>query len=251
MVNLPKHLAIIMDGNGRWAQRRNRPRVFGHIKGASTVKTIVQSASQLGIEVLTLFAFSTENWKRPRQEVDFLMRLLERHLKKQERSLVKENIKLETIGDLSALPLTLQGEIRRIKKVTSSNTGMRLVFALNYGSRGEILEACKRLASKILKGEVQADLCEESDFAQLLETKDLPDPDLVIRTSGELRISNFLLWQSAYSEFYFTEKQWPDFTDADLLKALAHYSSRQRRYGGIEGQVFRPPFRGLATKELL
>ena len=223
-----------MDGNGRWAQQRNRPRIHGHIRGTRVAKNIIIHASDLGVEALTLFAFSTENWFRPESEVSFLMKLLERYLKKETENLVKKNICFDTIGDISKVPSQVANQIVKARAATANCTGLKVIFALSYGSRQEITNSVKQIARLVESGVLKSDQIDESTVHQYLMTSALPDPDLIIRTSGEQRISNFLLWQAAYSEFYFTPKLWPDFTAQDLETALEHFSKRNRRFGRAE-----------------
>lgn len=233
-MSLPKHLAIIMDGNGRWAQLRNHPRTYGHIKGTRVAKNIITECSKIGIKNLTLYAFSAENWLRPKAEVNFLMKLLQRYLKKETENLVKENIKFSVIGNLTNVPKDVLFAIDQALKATSKCTGLHLVFALGYGSRQEITQAVQSIAEKVKSGELNPSDINESTLNSHLETFPMPDPDLIVRTSGELRLSNFLLWQAAYSEFYFTDKLWPDFKKSDLHEALKDYSQRQRRFGRVK-----------------
>ncbi|MGZ3743952.1 MAG: isoprenyl transferase [Pseudobdellovibrionaceae bacterium] len=230
---LPKHLAIIMDGNGRWAQVRHKPRIFGHIKGTRVAKKIITACSRKKIKNLTLYAFSTENWLRPQSEVAFLMQLLRRYLKKETENLIKENIRFSIIGDISKVPDDVREAITKAMQATAKCTGLNLVFALSYGSRQEITAAVRTIVAKVAAGEIQPGNIDESVVNAALSTYPTPDPDLIIRTSGELRLSNFLMWQAAYSEFYFTSTLWPDFTERDLDKALGDYESRQRRFGGV------------------
>jgi len=230
---LPKHIAIIMDGNGRWAQLRHKPRVFGHIKGTRVAKKVITACSRKGIKNLTLYAFSTENWLRPNSEVSFLMDLLRRYLKKEADNLVKENIRFSTIGDISRVPADVKDAIATAMKATEKCTGLNLVFALSYGSRQEITEAVQSIAQKVADGALKPSDIDESVINAALSTYPTPDPDLIIRTSGELRLSNFLMWQAAYSEFYFTSTLWPDFTETDLDQALQDYHRRQRRFGAV------------------
>lgn len=232
-MTLPKHLAIIMDGNGRWAQSRHKPRIFGHIKGTRVAKKIITACSRRKIKNLTLYAFSTENWLRPQPEVAFLMQLLRRYLKKETDNLIKENIRFSIIGDISKVPDDVREAITAAMHATAKCTGLSLIFALSYGSRQEITEAVRTIIAKVAAGEIKASNIDESVVNAALSTYPTPDPDLIIRTSGELRLSNFLLWQAAYSEFYFTQTLWPDFTETDLDKALQDYESRQRRFGGV------------------
>lgn len=229
----PKHIGIIMDGNGRWAQLRGRPRTFGHIKGARVAKKIVTASAELGIENLTLYAFSTENWLRPETEVAFLMKLLSRYLVRETNNLVKENIRFSVIGELERLPKELRSAVQKTVSATQHCTGMRLIFALSYGSRREIVETAKALALQVKNGELDIASIDEKIFSENLSTHPAPDLDLMIRTSGEQRVSNFLLWQSAYSELYFTKTLWPDFNRQELNKIIEHFSSRQRRFGQV------------------
>lgn len=232
-MSLPKHIAIIMDGNGRWAQLRGKPRTYGHIKGARVAKKIVTACAEKGIQHLTLYAFSSENWLRPANEVFFLMNLLRRYLKKETANLVKQNIQFRAIGDLSKLPEDLIKAISYANQATSRNTGMTLVFAISYGSRQEITDAIQKIAQRVQEGEIQASEINESMIQSSLYTSEWPDPDLIIRTSGEHRLSNFLMWQAAYSEFYFSETLWPDFAKEDLELALLNYLKRERRFGAV------------------
>ncbi len=232
-MTLPKHLAIIMDGNGRWAKARGRARTFGHIKGARVAKTIITACADRGIENLTLYAFSSENWLRPTTEVAFLMNLLRRYLKRETENLFKKNIRFQAIGEISRLPEDVQEAIRYCTERTSDNTGLNLVFAISYGSRQEIALAAKKLAQKAVLGEIEIDQIDEAAFNSELMTKGIPDPDLIIRTSGEQRLSNFLLWQAAYSEFYFYDLPWPEFTVADLEIGLLNFHQRDRRFGAV------------------
>lgn len=230
---LPKHIAIIMDGNGRWAQLRHKPRIFGHIKGTRVAKKIITSCSRKGIKNLTLYAFSTENWMRPQAEVSFLMDLLRRYLKKETENLVKENIRFSIIGDISRVPSDVKNAITHAMQATATCNGLNLVFALSYGSRQEITAAVKTIVAKVSSGEIRASEIDESTVNAALSTYPTPDPDLIIRTSGEQRLSNFLMWQAAYSEFYFTSTLWPDFTETNLDEALQDYQLRQRRFGAV------------------
>lgn len=224
---LPAHVAIIMDGNGRWAKKRHLPRLLGHRMGAKSVREIVEASSELGIQVLTLYAFSTENWSRSKPEVEGLMRLLKRTLQAEEPHLKKNNVRLETIGDITQLPSDVQKELARVSKALSHGTGLRLVLALNYGGRQEIVRACNALISEGHKHASEALLQEH------LYTATMPDPDLLIRTSGEFRVSNFLLWQIAYAEVFITQCLWPDFRKKQFYEALIDYQSRERRFGGV------------------
>ncbi|MFH1062559.1 MAG: isoprenyl transferase [Candidatus Omnitrophota bacterium] len=230
---VPQHIAIIMDGNGRWAKKRRLPRIAGHSRGAEVIKSIVQSCDKIGVKYLTLYTFSTENWKRPEQEVNFLMQLLSGFLFKEIQHLVNENIKFLTIGRTEHLPKKAQEVIALAKARTKDNTGITLILALNYGGRSEIIDAALKLYADIESGKVLLDKVNEKVFSNYLYTAGIPDPDLLIRTSGEMRISNFLLWQLSYSEFYVTEKFWPDFDETELKLAINSYQKRKRRFGGI------------------
>lgn len=232
-MSLPKHIAIIMDGNGRWAQLRHKPRVFGHVKGTRVAKKIITSCSRRGIKHLTLYAFSTENWLRPETEVTFLMNILRRYLKKETANLVKENIRFSIIGDISKIPADVRGAITKAMQETAKCTGLHLVFALSYGSRQEITAAVRTIVARVAAGEIDPASIDESVVNAALSTFPTPDPDLIIRTSGELRLSNFLMWQAAYSEFYFTPTLWPDFTEASLEQALQDFQARKRRFGAL------------------
>jgi undecaprenyl diphosphate synthase len=235
--NLPKHLAIIMDGNGRWAKQKGMLRAFGHENGTKSVRSTVETCAKLGIENLTLYAFSTENWNRPKIEVDTLMKLLISSLKKELDTLVKNNIKLNSIGNLEILPKSVQKELLEVIEKTKDNKRMTLTLALSYGSREEILNAVKKIADKVKNNIISTNSIDESIFNNHLYTQDLPDVDLVIRTSGEHRISNFLLWQIAYAEFYFTDVLWPDFSEENLYEAIISYQKRERRFGKTSEQI--------------
>jgi undecaprenyl diphosphate synthase len=235
--NLPKHIAVIMDGNGRWAKSKGQPRLFGHKNGVEAVRAISEAAAELGIENLTLYAFSTENWNRPALEVSALMTLLVQAVKKETKTLNKNNIRLLAIGDLSKLPSSTRSTLEEAIDLTKGNTRMNLILALNYSSRWEIIDATKKIANDVKLGKISPDDINEAFFSQYLSTKDIPDPELLIRTSGELRISNYLLWQIAYTELYFTDIFWPDFRKNDLLKAIEDYQSRERRFGKTGEQV--------------
>jgi undecaprenyl diphosphate synthase len=234
---LPKHLAIIMDGNGRWAQERMLKRIIGHQKGVETVRNIVEESSLLGIRYLTLFAFSAENWLRPKSEVRSLMSLLKKYITMETPRLMRNNIRFNVIGKLDELPPDVNSAVEVAIAKTSENTGMILTLALSYGSRQEILQAVTRLADDMATGKIMKDDLTEASFARYLYTADLPDPDFLIRTSGEMRISNFLLWQIAYSELYFTEVNWPDFGKDEFYHALSNFQSRERRFGLVSGQL--------------
>ncbi len=235
--NLPKHLAIIMDGNGRWAKQKGMLRAFGHENGTKSVRTTVEACARLGIENLTLYAFSTENWNRPKLEVETLMKLLISSLKKELETLVKNDIRLNSIGNLENLPKGVQKELMEVIEKTKNNTRMTLTLALSYGSREEILNAVKKISDKVKNNIISIDGIDESILNNHLYTHNLPDVDLVIRTSGEHRISNFLLWQIAYAEFYFTDVLWPDFKEEDLYEAIISYQKRERRFGKTSEQI--------------
>lgn len=235
--NLPAHIAVIMDGNGRWAKKQGMMRVFGHENGTTAVKDIVEGAARLGIKNLTLYAFSTENWNRPKLEVQTLMKLLVTSLKKELPRLHSNNIRLNTIGNIEKLPERTRREITEAVEHTKGNTHMTLTIALSYGSREEIIHAVKALSEKVKNNEITIDDITEEAIDRHLYTNDLPDVDLVIRTSGEQRISNFLLWQSAYAELYFTDILWPDFREKDLHDAIIDYQGRERRFGKTSEQV--------------
>ena len=231
---LPAHIAIIMDGNGRWANRRSLPRVAGHSAGVGPVRSTVETCARMGIGVLTLYAFSVENWKRPRAEVETLWRLLRFYLKKELPELQQNNIRLQAIGRLEALPDAVRRELEAVVEATSRNSGLRVNLAINYSGRAEILDAINNIIETARsEGRLDTLRVDEELFASSLSTASTPDPDLLIRTSGEMRISNFLLWQIAYSELYVTETLWPDFNRTELLKAILDYQKRDRRYGGL------------------
>jgi undecaprenyl diphosphate synthase len=235
--NLPKHLAIIMDGNGRWAKQKGLLRAFGHEKGTKSVRITVESCAKLGIENLTLYAFSTENWNRPKLEVDTLMKLLISSLKKEFDTLQKNNIRLNCIGNIDLLPEKAKKELLTVIDKTKNNNRMTLTLALSYGSREELLNAVKIISDKVKNNIISIDSIDESIINQHLYTHDLPDVDLVIRTSGEHRISNFLLWQIAYAEFYFTDVLWPDFKEDNLYEAIISFQKRERRFGKTSEQI--------------
>ena len=234
--SVPQHIAIIMDGNGRWAQKRALPRVAGHHEGMKNIRTITRCANKVGIRALTLYAFSTENWKRPRKEVEFLMRLPEEFLTSFLPELMELNIRVMMIGEISDLPMHTQNAVRNAMDTTANNTGMILNFALNYGSRREMVLSVQEIVNQVQNGTLSLEDISEETISNHLMTSNLPDPDLLIRTSGELRLSNFLLWQLAYSEFWFTDVHWPEFSEKDLLEAVESYQSRNRRYGGLKGE---------------
>lgn len=235
--NLPGHVAIIMDGNGRWAKRNGKPRIFGHRNGVKTVKRIAEISAELGIKHLTLYAFSKENWSRPKAEVIALMELLVHTIKGETKTLMKNDIRLKAIGNLQALPKRCQEQLQEAIDMTAANKRMDLILALSYSARWEIIEACKKIAADALEGSQQLNEINEEVFSARLNTRDYPDPELLIRTSGEQRISNFLLWQIAYAELYFTETLWPDFQAEDLYRAIISYQQRERRFGKISEQI--------------
>jgi undecaprenyl diphosphate synthase len=235
--NLPRHIAIIMDGNGRWAQNHSLGRIAGHRKGAESVRNIVEACRKIGISYLTLYAFSSENWSRPEREVRALMTLLERYLKSEVKVMMKNNIRLLTIGDTEALPEKVRTILRDTIGQTAANTAMTLILALNYGSHDEILGAAKKMVAEALQGKIGAADVTMERFADGLFTRGIPDPDLLIRTSGEYRLINFLLWQMAYTEFYFTDILWPDFREEQLIEAIIEYQKRERRFGLTSDQV--------------
>lgn len=232
-----RHLAVIMDGNGRWAEKKHKSRLFGHIKGTRVAKQIIEECSRLKVENLTLYAFSTENWHRPTNEVNFLMKLLTKYLKKERENLTRNNIRFSCIGELDRLPTSAITEITKTIESTKNNTGMNLFFALSYGGRQEIVNAAKMFARDVQLGKRKSEDLTEDLFSAYLSTYPTPDPDLIIRTSGEMRTSNFLTWQSAYTEMYFSSILWPDFTIPELHKALQNYSTRERRYGKTSSQM--------------
>lgn len=233
-LKIPEHVAIILDGNGRWAKQKGMPRTYGHTMGAKNVETVCKAADELGIKYLTLYAFSTENWNRPQSEVDALMKLLESYLKNCTKTADKNHMHVRVIGDLSRLSEAFQEKIRVLEESSKRNEGLQLTIAINYGSRDEILRATRKMLSDCEKGELKPQQLDEERFSSYLDTKELPDPDLLIRTSGEQRLSNYLLWQLAYSEFYFTDVPWPDFHKEELEQAVLAYNRRDRRFGGID-----------------
>jgi undecaprenyl diphosphate synthase len=234
---LPKHIAIIMDGNGRWAKKKGAIRVFGHKNAIEAVRDVTEGCAELGVEYLTLYAFSTENWNRPKLEVSALMRLLVSTIRKETATLTKNNVKLNAIGDISKLPKACQKELAEAMEITKNNTRLTLNLALSYSGRWELLQATKKIAEEVQAGKLNAEEIDEAYFSNCLDTKQMPDPELLIRTSGELRISNFLLWQLAYSELYFTPTLWPDFRRTHLHEAILDYQSRERRFGKISEQL--------------
>jgi undecaprenyl diphosphate synthase len=230
---LPKHVAIIMDGNGRWAKKRHLPRIAGHRAGAHSIRELVRLAGELGIEALTLYAFSTENWKRPRQEVHLLMQLLKQYLRNEVKELLQNNVRLQSIGNYKDLPSEIQKELKKSIQATAHCTGMTLVLALSYSGRADIASAVKKIAGEVKKGKLNLNSINEKTITKALSTSELPEVDLLIRTSGEMRISNFLLWELAYSEFYMTKTLWPDFRTRDFIAALKDFQGRERRFGGV------------------
>lgn len=234
---LPKHIAVIMDGNGRWAKEKGKLRVFGHKNGVVAVRDTVEAAAEIGVEYLTLYAFSTENWNRPKLEVNALMELLVTTISKETKTLMDNNVRLNAIGDLKSLPSRCYKELQEAISKTSVNSGLTLTLALSYSSRWEIITAVKNIAEDVKQGNISIDDINESLFGNYLSTYNLPDPELMIRTSGEHRISNYLLWQLAYAELYFTHKLWPDFRKEDLYEAIINYQQRERRFGLTSEQV--------------
>jgi undecaprenyl diphosphate synthase len=230
---LPQHIAVIMDGNGRWAQRRHLPRVAGHRAGVQSARTVIETCVGLGIPALTLYAFSMENWRRPKAEIDFLMHLLREYLRKELPLIQRNNIRLLVIGRHDQLPREVRADIDRAMEQTAGNTGMKLAVALNYGGRAEIVDAFNQILDRVRQNGLANARVDEKMISEHLYTAELPDPDLLIRTSGEMRVSNFLLWQIAYAEIYVTETLWPDFSRAQLYEALLEYQKRERRYGGL------------------
>jgi undecaprenyl diphosphate synthase len=230
---LPKHVAVIMDGNGRWAKQRGLPRIMGHQRGVDALKDLLRCCRDWGIPALTAYAFSTENWGRPMEEVEFLMTLFERVLRRETREMMEENVKIRFVGDLSALPASLREEIDRSQEETARNSGIQFTVATNYGGRQEILQACRAIAREVQQGILSPEEIDEAFFEKHLYTSGIPHPDLLIRTSGELRISNFLLWQMAYAEIYVTRTLWPDFDRPRFHEALKEYQARDRRFGKV------------------
>ena len=235
--NVPKHIAIIMDGNGRWAKDRGLPRIAGHREGINSVREITRICGEIGVEYLTLYTFSTENWNRPKTEVKALMTLLLSTIKKEIKELHENNVKFSTIGDITSLPRGTMKGLQNGIDLTVNNTGLNLVLALNYGSRQEILEAVRNIIEKVKEEKLDSTIINEDFFSSYLDTNNYPDPDLLIRTSGELRISNFLLWQCAYTEMYLTDTYWPSFRKNDLFKAVHDFQNRERRFGKTSEQV--------------
>lgn len=235
--NVPQHIAIIMDGNGRWAKQQGENRIFGHYEGVNSVRDVVEGAGEAGVKYITLYAFSTENWNRPKEEVDALMELLVSTISMETPQLNKKNVSLQAIGNLKSLPPACLQELNESIETTSKNTGLKLILALSYSAKWELTEAVKQIAENVKNGKLAVEDITELAIQNELCTKDIPDPELMIRTSGEHRISNFLLWQLAYAEFYFTEKLWPDFRKDDLFTAILNYQNRERRFGKTSEQL--------------
>jgi undecaprenyl diphosphate synthase len=233
-MNIPQHVAIILDGNGRWAKSKGMPRTYGHIEGAKTVEKICEAAWNLGIKYLTVYAFSTENWKRSKEEVDALMKLLRNYMKNCLKTAEKNNMVVRVIGDKTGLDDDIRQQIEELEKVSSRNNGLHFQIAINYGSRDEIVRSVRKVMEDVKAGKISAEQMDEAMFDSYLDTAGIPSPDLLIRTSGEQRLSNFLMWQLAYTEFYFTDVPWPAFTKEDLEKAIEKYNGRDRRYGGVK-----------------
>ena len=233
-MNVPQHIAIILDGNGRWAKAKGMPRNYGHAQGSKNVEKICEAAYKMGVKYLTVYAFSTENWSRPKSEVDALMKLLRNYMKTCLKTAAKNDMKIRVIGDIEPLDEDIKSRIRELEEATANNGGLNFTIALNYGSRDEITRAARKLAKDCVAGKVNAETIDESLFNCYESINDIPDPDLMIRTSGEQRLSNYLLWQLAYSEFYFTDIPWPAFTKEELIKAVEEYNRRHRRFGGVE-----------------
>jgi undecaprenyl diphosphate synthase len=232
-LKIPEHIAIILDGNGRWAKKKFMPRNYGHAQGSKAVERICEEAHRLGVKYLTVYAFSTENWNRPQDEVEALMKLLRNYMKDCLKTSSKNNMKVRIIGDISRLGEDIQNSIKELEETSAQNTGLNFQVALNYGGRDEIIRGMKALAKDLMDNRIRIDDITEDKYTEYLDTKGIPDPDLLIRTSGEQRISNFLLWQLAYTEFYFTDTLWPDFNKDELVKAIEYYNSRVRKFGGL------------------
>ena len=233
-MNIPQHVAIILDGNGRWAKAKGMPRNYGHAQGSKNVEKICEEAWRMGIKYLTVYAFSTENWNRPKEEVNALMKLLRNYMKTCLKTAAKNDMKVRVIGDITKLDEDIQKRILELEEATKNNGGLNFQIAINYGSRDEITRAVRALAEDVKKGKLMPEEVDETCIEKYLDTHDIPDPDLLIRTSGEQRLSNYLLWQLAYTEFYFTDVPWPYFTKQELEKAIEQYNSRDRRYGGVK-----------------
>ncbi|WP_455716178.1 isoprenyl transferase [Anaerosporobacter sp.] len=233
-LQIPEHIALILDGNGRWAKKRMMPRTYGHAQGSKNVEKICRAAYNMGVKYLTVYAFSTENWSRPDEEVETLMKLLNNYLKDCIKQTTKNNMRVRVIGDISRLDVKMQEKIKELEELSKKNTGLNFQVALNYGSRDEILRAIKRIVVDYNHKALTLNDIDEKLFDNYLDTKGIPDPDLMIRTSGEQRLSNYLLWQMAYTEFYFTDVLWPDFSEKDLEDAILYYNSKERRFGGVK-----------------
>uniref|UniRef100_UPI00402ABA81 isoprenyl transferase n=1 Tax=[Ruminococcus] torques TaxID=33039 RepID=UPI00402ABA81 len=233
-MNVPQHIAIILDGNGRWAKAKGMPRNYGHAQGSKNVEKICEEAWRMGIKYLTVYAFSTENWSRPENEVAALMKLLRNYMKTCLKTAAKNDMKIRVIGDIEPLDDDIKSRIRELEAATTDNGGLNFTIALNYGSRDELTRAAQKMAKDCAEGKIKAEEIDESVFETYLDTHGIPDPDMMIRTSGEQRLSNYLLWQIAYSEFYFTDVPWPDFTKEELVKAIEEYNHRHRRFGKVE-----------------
>ncbi|HJD47805.1 MAG TPA: isoprenyl transferase [Candidatus Mediterraneibacter norfolkensis] len=233
-MKVPQHIAIILDGNGRWAKGKGMPRNYGHAQGSKNVERICEEAWRMGIKYLTVYAFSTENWNRPKGEVDALMKLLRNYMKSCLKTAAKNDMKIRVIGDIKTLDEDIKSRIKELEEATVNNGGLNFTIALNYGSRDELTRAAKRMAEDCAAGKLDPSKIDETVYESYLDTHGIPDPDLMIRTSGEQRLSNYLLWQLAYSEFYFTDVPWPDFTKEELVKAVEEYNHRHRRFGGVE-----------------
>lgn len=236
-MNVPQHIAIILDGNGRWAKAKGMPRNYGHAQGSKNVERICEEAYKMGVKYLTVYAFSTENWSRPKSEVDALMKLLRNYMKTCLKTAEKNRMKVRVLGDKTGLDEDIRTRIEELEAATIHNDGLNFQIALNYGSRDEMIRAIRRLAKDCEDGKVKSEEISEGLFETYLDTHGIPDPDLLIRTSGELRLSNYLLWQLAYTEFYFTDVLWPDFTKEELMKAIEHYNKRDRRFGGAKEEA--------------
>ena len=233
-MKIPAHIAIILDGNGRWAKAKGMPRNYGHAQGSKNVERICEEAYRMGVKYLTVYAFSTENWNRPKDEVDALMKLLRNYMKTCLKTAAKNDMKVRVMGDKTGLDEDIRNRIAELEEATKDNGGLNFQIALNYGSRDEIVRAVRRVSEDVKEGKVKPEDIDEKMFETYLDTHGIPDPDLMIRTSGELRLSNYLLWQLAYTEFYFTDIPWPDFTKEELSKAIEQYNRRDRRYGGVK-----------------
>lgn len=232
----PRHIAVIMDGNGRWAQRQGLPRIEGHRHGVAAVRRTVEECGRLGIGQLTLYCLSSENWKRPRQELDFLMHLLEQYLIEERALIVRQNVRLSVIGRREGIPATALGEMDKTVAASAANTGLRLCLAINYGARAELLDAVRQIVGEVQLGQLQPDALTEETISAHLYTAGMPEPDLLIRTAGEMRLSNFLLWQMSYAEIWVTQRCWPEFDESQLREAVRDYAARVRRFGGLKGE---------------